>query len=168
MIAHGYREICSVLMNEYSSNSREVQRDRLNEFVVEFRRLGVSFETPGSTPEPDTAITPVPHAFLRAASAVVRTHTATETARQRARAVIEALSGRRPTEPDVGPTADRWFTMSRSFVRLAHDRSAPDAELMEGLLKQEAEYFEESLLAFAQSAVGNLDALDEILEEANG
>src|ERR1700675_1995696 len=55
MIAHAYREICTVLMNEYSSNSREVLSDHLNVFVGEFRRGGFPLDAgPGSSPGPDS------------------------------------------------------------------------------------------------------------------
>jgi hypothetical protein len=168
MIAHGYREICSMLMNEYSTNSRDVLRDKVAAFAVEFRDLGVSLDVPsGSSPEPDSAPTLVPRSFLRAASEVVTSHGATETARVRARAVIEGLGNRRAPTADVGPTADRWFEMSRYFAGAVHDRVTPDAQLMEGQLRHEAQFFEETLSAFAESAANNLDVLDEILEDAN-
>jgi hypothetical protein len=169
MIAHAYREICSVLMNEYSSNSRDVTRDKLNAFATEYRRLGFAIDAPVvSSPEPDSASTPVPQVFLRAAAEVVRAHSATDTARARARAVFEGLSNRPGSQPDIGPTSDRWFEMSRYFPKAAHDRTTPDAQLMGGQFQQEVEFFEETLSAlFAESAVSNLDALDEVLEDAN-
>jgi hypothetical protein len=168
MIAHAYREICSMLMNEYSSNSRDVMRDKVAAFAAEFRKLGISLDLPsGSSPEPDSAPTSVPQSFLRAAAEVVTSYSATDTARVRTRAVIEGLANWRGPKADVGPTADRWFEMSRFFAKAAHDRETPDAQLMGGQLRQEVQFFEETLSAFAESAVTNLDALDEILEDAN-
>jgi hypothetical protein len=168
MIAHAFREICSMLMNEYSSNSRDVTRDKVTAFAIEFRRLGISFDVPsGSSPDPDSEPTPVPQSFLRAAADVVTSHSATDTARVRARAVIEGLGNQRGPQADVGPTADRWFEMTRFFAKAAHDRDTPDAQLAAGQLRQEMQFFEETLSAFAESAVSNLDALDEILEDAN-
>lgn len=168
MIAHAYREICSMLMNEYSSNSRDVTRDKVAAFAVEFRKLGISFDVPaGSSPEPDSAPTPVSRSFLMAAADVVTSHSAMDTARVRARAVIEGLANRQGPQADVGPTADRWFEMSRFFAKAVHDRETPDAQLLEGQLRQEVQFFEETLSAFAESAVSNLDVLDEILEDAN-
>jgi hypothetical protein len=168
MIAHAYREICSVLMNEYSSNCREMLGDKLTEFVAEFRKLDIPLNAESaSSPEPDPLPKPVPQSFLKAAAAVARAHGATDTARTRARAVFEGLSTRRGSQPDVGPTADRWFRMSGFFPKRAHDRATPDAEMMVGQFKQEVEFFEETLRSFAESAVSNLDALDDILEDAN-
>src|SRR2546430_11796561 len=46
MIAHAYREICSVLLNEYSSNSREDLDGKLKDFVGEYRKLNINFEVP--------------------------------------------------------------------------------------------------------------------------
>jgi hypothetical protein len=168
MIAHAFREICSLLMNEYSSNSRDVTRDKVTAFAVEFRKVGIWFEVPsGASPEPDSRLSRVPQSFLRAAAEVVSSYSATETARVRARAMIEGLAERRGPLTDVGPTADRWFEMSRFFTKAAHDRETSDAQLMEGQLQREVRFFEETLSAFAESAVSNLDALDEILEDAN-
>jgi hypothetical protein len=85
MIAHAHREICTVLMNEYSSNSREVLSDHLNVFAAEFRRAGFAMDAgPGSSPGPDSMPTTVSVSFLKSAAAVVRTHVATE---MRARAL---------------------------------------------------------------------------------
>jgi hypothetical protein len=168
MIAHAHREICTVLMNEYSSNSREVLSDHLNVFAAEFRRAGFAMDAgPGSSPGPDSMPTTVSVSFLKSAAAVVRTHVATENARARARAVFEGFSSQRGPQPDVGPTADRWFRMSGSFTKWAHNRTTPDAQLMEGEFQQEIDFFEETLASFAETAVHNLDALDDILEDAN-
>jgi hypothetical protein len=168
MIAHAYREICSMLMNEYSSNSRDVLRDKVAAFAVEFRNLGISLDVPsGSSPEPDSAPRAVQQSFLIAAAEVVTSHGATETARVRARAVIEGLGNRSGARADVEPTADRWFEMTRFFAKAAHEREKPDAQLMVGQLLQEVQFFEETLSAFAESAASNLDVLDEILEDAN-
>ena len=111
--------------------------------------------------------TTVSDSFLKSAAAVVRTHVATENARARARAVFEGFSSQRGPQPDVGPTADRWFRMSGSFTKWAHNRTTPDAQLMEGEFQQEIDFFEETLASFAETAVHNLDALDDILEDAN-
>jgi hypothetical protein len=168
MIAHAYREICSVLMNEYSSNSREVLGDKLNKFIGEFLKLGISFDAAsGASPEPDSAPVSVSQSFLKAAVAVARVQTSTDNARARARAIFEGISGRHGSRPDVGPTADRWFRMSAFFPKWAHDRTTPDAQMMEGQFKQEVEFFEETLSSLAESAVSNLDSLDDILEDAN-
>ena len=84
MIAHAYREICSVLLNEYSSNSREDLDGKLKDFVGEYRKLNINFEVPASSvPTPDASPTLVPEPFLKAADAVVRTHAATANARDR-------------------------------------------------------------------------------------
>src|SRR5947207_15994620 len=41
MIAHAYREICSMLMNEYSSNSPEPLEPCLDEFADEHPKLNI-------------------------------------------------------------------------------------------------------------------------------
>jgi hypothetical protein len=168
LVAHAYREICNAIMNRYSTNSRIVPRDQMHKFAEEFRKLGISFEGPAAAPPiPDATMTPVPHSFLRAAAAAVRAHEATDSARDRARAVIEGVFGKRASQPGIEPMADRWFRMSSSFHKWAHHPIATDAEILGGQMKTEAEYLEESLLAFAEEGIGNLDALDDILESAN-
>jgi hypothetical protein len=57
--------------------------------------------------------------------------------------------------------------MSKFFAARAHDRKSDDAEMMQGEFANEVEFFEETLNSFAVSAVGNLDELDDILEDAN-
>ena len=70
MIAHAYREVCSMLMNECSSNSREPLEPCLDEFADEYRKLNIRPDVPaGSSPVPDVSPAPVPDSFLRAAAA---------------------------------------------------------------------------------------------------
>lgn len=167
-VAHAYREICAAIMNRFSSNSRIVVHDQMRVFSAEFRKLGLSFETPATAPpNPEAAMMSVSPAFLRAAEAAVRAHKEMESARGRARSVIEGVFGTRAAQPDIQPMADRWFRMSNSFHKWAHHPTATDAEILSGQMKAEAQYLEESLLAFAEQGVGNLDALDTILENAN-
>jgi hypothetical protein len=168
MMAHAYREICIIIMNVYSANSRDVPKDQMQKFVNEFRKLSISFETPAAAPPtPDTATTPVPVSFLKAAEAAVRAHTTTQSARDRAQAVIEGIFGKRASQPDIRPMADRWFQMSSSFHKWAHNPTTPDAQILAGSFKEEVQYLEESLFAFAESAIANLDVLDDVLESAN-
>jgi hypothetical protein len=168
MIAHAYREICSMLMNEYSPNSQEPLEPCLDEFADEYRKLNIRLDVPaGSSPVPDVSLAPVSDSFLRAAADVVRIHSTTDNARARSRAIFERLSRRHRPQPDVGPTSDRWYVMSRFFQARAHDRKTPDAQMMEGQFRQEVDFFEETLSALAETAVKNLDALDQILEDAN-
>jgi hypothetical protein len=168
MIAHAYREICSMLMNEHSSNSREPLETCLEEFADEYRKLNIRPDVPaGSSPVPDVSPTPVPDSFLSAAGAVVRVNTTTDNARARSRAIFERVSRRHGPQPDVGPTSDRWYQMSRFFQARAHDRKTLDAQMMEGQFRQEVDFFEETLSALAETAVTNLNALDQILEDAN-
>jgi hypothetical protein len=168
MIAHAYREICSMLMNEYSSNSREPLESCLDGFTDEYRKLNIRPEVAtGSSPSPDASPPSVPDSFFKAAAAVVRVHTTTDNARARSRAIFESLSRRQEYQPDVGPTSDRWYRMSRFFQERAHDRKTPDAEMLNDRFRQEVDFFEETLNAIATPAVKNLDALDEILEDAN-
>jgi hypothetical protein len=168
MIAHACREICSMLMNEYSSNSREPLEPCLDEFADEYRKLNIRPDVhAGSSPVPDVSPAPVPDSFLKAAAAVVRIHTTTDNARARSRAIFERLSRRHGPQPDVGPISDRWYQMSRFFQARAHDRKTADAQMMEGQFRQEVDFFEETLSALAETAVKNLNALDQILEDAN-
>lgn len=169
MIAHAYREICSMLMNEYSSNSRQELRANLDALVVEYRNLRVGFDVEyGTSPTPDGSSTAVPDTFLEAVGEVVRIHSTADNARVRARRLIEGLARHRPTQPDIGPTSDRWFEMARFFAGHAHhDGKTADAEFMQGRFGDEVEFFEETLSAFAEPAAQNLDALDEVLENAN-
>jgi hypothetical protein len=168
MIAHAYREICSMLMNEYSSNSREPLETCLDEFTDEYRKLNIRPDVSiGSSAVPDISPASVPDSFLKAAAAIVRVHTTTDNARARSRAIFESLSSRRGYQPDVGPTSDRWYRMSRFFQERAHDRKTPDAEMLDGRFRQEVDFFEETLGALAEPAIKNLDALDRILEDAN-
>ncbi len=168
LLAHVYREICLVFMEQHSTSSRDDIYDKLDLFAVQYRSLGVSFDTPSDMPlEPEAVLMSVPRSFLRAAAEVIRLHAARGTARARARAIFESAAQRRAARPDVGPTADRWFEMSRYFTKCSHERVTPDAEMMGDRFQQEVEFFEESMSALAESAVSNLDALDEILEDAN-
>lgn len=168
MVAHAYREICSMLMRAYSPNSREPAKTTLDQFVLEYRKLAISHDAlAASSPLLEASRPPVTDAFLEAAAAVVRAHTTTETARARSRALFEGQSSRPGPQPDVQPTSDRWFRMSQFFTARAHDRERPDGEMMQGQFQKEADFFEETLHALAVTAVGNLDTLDDILEEAN-
>ena len=168
MMAHAYREICSMLMARYSSNSRERLETRLDQFVGEFKKLRIpsDFEGEGSSPAPDLPSL-VPGSFLKAAAAVVRTHSNTDTARTRVRRIFETLASGRGHQPDVGPTADRWFQMSRFFQERCHDRTTPDSEMLNGVFRQEVEFFEETLRALAEPAVETLDVLDDVLGHTN-
>jgi hypothetical protein len=168
MIAHAYREICSMLMGEYSSNSREELNAKLDAFALESGTLNLTSELPtGSSPAPDAPPTAVPASFVTAAAALVRAHTTTDNARSRSRALFEGQARRRGVQPDVGPTSERWFRMQKFFAGHVHDRTTPDREFLEGRFKQEAEFFEETLSMLAEPAVSTLDVLDEILEDAN-
>jgi hypothetical protein len=168
MMAHAYREICSMLMARYSSNSRERVEARLDQFAGEFKRLRIptDFEGEGSSPAPDLPRL-VPGSFLKAAAAVVRTHLNTDSARTRARRIFESLARGRGHQPDVGPTADRWFEMSRVFQERCHDRTTPDEEILNGQFRQEVEFFEETLSALAEPAAETLDVLDDVLGHTN-
>ena len=168
MIAHAYREICSMLMNEYSANSREPLETRLEEFTEQYRKLNIGPEiSVGSSPRPDVSAASVPDSFLKAAAAVVRVHTTTDNARARSRAIFESQLRRHGSRTDVGPTSDRWYRMSRFFQERAHDRETPDVEMLNGQFRQEVDFFEETVSALAETAIRNLDTLDQILEDAN-
>lgn len=169
MIGHACREICSMLMARYSSNSRQRLETRLDQFVAEFKDLSipVDFEEEGTSPTKDPPPKLVPDSFLRAAADLARTHSIGDNARARARKMFESLVPRGGRPQDMWPTADRWLDMSRFFEARCHDRTTPDVEMMNGQFRLEVEFFEDSLNALARSAAENLDDLDDILERAN-
>jgi hypothetical protein len=173
MIAHAYREICSEIMNRYSPNSREDMRPLLDELADEFERLElsvVSVPGPGATQpvEGDPGPVTMPQRFVHAVGRVVALHRSAPKGRDRALAVFEGMrSGTHVLTTDIVPIAERWFHMLKFFAGHVHDRKTDDAVLLHGDFKDEAEFFEATLNSFAISAIGNLDELDLILEDAN-
>jgi hypothetical protein len=172
MIAHAYREICSELMNRYSPNSRDELRPLLDDLADQIQSFTQPAALgPASSPpvQRDPAPIAVPQAFIDSAQRVVTVHLAASTGRERALAVFRGIGQRAgATAPEVIPTAERWFLMSKFFVARAHDRKNDDGPLLLGdEFKGESEFFEATLQSFAASAIDNLNELDAILEDAN-
>lgn len=171
-IAHVYREICIGLLNLYSSNEREELKPLLDRLNAEYRRLNlsrVSEVLEGSNPfaeGKDAQV--VPRSFIESVEAVVAHHSSAPRIKSRAQAVFAAqASDPDPNNLGSSQTADRWLDMYNYFVRCAHNRTEDDAALMGEPFALTVTFFEETLLSFAEPAVGNLDALDAILEQAN-
>ena len=172
MIAHAYREICSDITNRYSPNSREENKPLLDDLADEFEALNLARAEPGpgvSAPpiENDPGQIAVPRTLITATERVVVWHRREPSGRERARAIFEGMQLERRTTAGIGPTADRWFKMSKFFVSCVHDRTTDDTEMMQGQFQEEVEFFEATLDSFATPAIGNLDELDNILEDAN-
>ena len=172
MIAHAYREICSDITNRYSPNSREEIKPLLDDIADEFEALSLAQAGPGpGAPAPPIENDPrqiaVPRTFIKATERLVVWHRREPTARERARAIFEGMQPERRATAVIGPTADRWFKMSKFFVSCVHDRTTDDTEMMQGQFQEEVEFFEATLDSFATPAIGNLDELDNILEDAN-
>lgn len=171
MIAHAYREICSDIMNQYSPNSREEIKPLLDALADEYEELGFAELDPGNvatTPvENDGEQMAVPRSFLRATGRVVVLHRRQPKAKERARAIFEGMQPDGRSAAGIGPTAERWYRMSRFFVECVHDRTTDDNEMMQGQFSEEAEFLEATLNSFATPAILNLDELDDILENAN-
>lgn len=172
-VAHAYREICSGLLNQYSSNTREEMAPHLDRLKSEYAKLGMAPEPAlpagGDTQAEGASTVPVPRSFIQSVGAVVTLHGAAPKGKDRAQAVFVGMtSNRRATTLGVSPTADRWFGMYNYFVGCAHNRDTDDSVMMDDKFVREAIFFEDTLLSFAEPAIANLDALDDILEEANG
>jgi hypothetical protein len=172
MIAHAYREICSDITNRYSPNSREDIKPLLDDLADEFEALNLSRAESGpgvSEPpiENDPGQIGVPGTLIRATGRLVVWHRREPTGRERARAIFQGLQPERRATAEIGPTADRWFKMSKFFVSCVHDRTTDDQEMMQGQFQEEVEFFEATLDSLATPAIGNLDELDNILEDAN-
>jgi hypothetical protein len=172
-VAHAYREICSGLLNQYSSNTREEMAPRLDRLTREYGKLNNAPEpTPAASgdalAEGAPALPAVPVSFMQAVGAVVMLHSAAPKGKERAQAIFAGMtSNRRAGALGVSQTADRWFRMYNYFVACVHDRETDDGEMMGADFEREASFFEDTLLSFAEPAIANLDALDDILEEAN-
>ena len=117
--------------------------------------------------ENDPGQTAVPRTLIRATEQLIAWHRKEPTGRERARAIFEGMQTERRATTGIGPTADRWFKMSKFFVSCVHDRKTDDTEMMQGRFQEEADFFEATLDSFATSAIGNLNELDSILEDAN-
>lgn len=171
-VAHAYREICSGLLNQYSSNVREEMAPRLDRLTREYGKLSIAAEpTPAASNdalvEGDSTL-PVPHSFVQSVGAVVALHSAAPKGKERAHAVFAGMtSNPRASTSGVSQTADRWFRTYNYFVGCVHDRETDDSVMMGADFEREASFFEDTLLSFAEPAIANLDALDDILEQAN-
>jgi hypothetical protein len=172
MIAHAYREICSELMNRYSSQSRDELMPLLDNFADEFEGLDLAGAAPGPSAhtvaiENEPGGITVPLTFIETAERVVQHHRSEPKGRARAIRMFEGMQLVPGAVSAVIPTAERWFQMSKYFVRCAHDRKTDDAQMLEGKFAEEKEFFEATLSSFADSAIDNLNELDGILENAN-
>jgi hypothetical protein len=171
-VAHAYREICISLLKQDSSNAREEIAPRLDRLKREYAKLAIAPEPAppmgGDALAADSGALSVSRAFIQSVDAVVKLHSAAPKGRERAHAMFVAQgAGPRVGNSGASQTADRWFEMYNYFVRCAHNKDDDDNVLMAENFAREALFFEDTLLSFAEPAIANLDALDDILEEAN-
>jgi len=171
-VAHAYREICSNLMNQYSSNEREEIKPQLDSLATELAGAGIAVE-PASVSASEPAVVSdstvaIPRALLDRVASVVAIHLATPKGKDRAQAIFRGMAlDPKALNLGVSQTADRWFRMYNYFVGCAHNREADDTVMMGDAFEREVAFFEETLLSFAEPAIENLNALDEILAVAN-
>jgi hypothetical protein len=167
-VAHAYREICIWLMNQHSPTSRVDMNEHLDSLVREFRSLNLArddISAPSDVaPFPSDLGEAVPRSFIDSVRQVVNIVAATPRGKARARAVFEGLAS---GKLDTSQTADQWFRMYNFFQGCSHDQKTDDAVMMDSRFEREVTFFEDTLLSFAEKATSNLDALDEILAEAN-
>jgi hypothetical protein len=167
-VAHAYREICIWLMNRHSPNSRVDINVRLDRLSRELRSLDLAGDDKSApsdiAPSPSDLGEAVPASFIDSVREVVNIFTATPKGRDRARAVFEGLAS---AKVDTSQTADQWFHMYNFFQGCSHDQITDDAAMVDSRFEREVTFFEDTLLSFAEKATSNLDALDQILADAN-
>lgn len=171
LMAHAFRELCIVINNQHSTNSRKLE-PLLDSMVKEYKKLDytptpLGAPTGGAAPAPPDNTVSVSGAFMQSAASLVEVHGSRMSGRDRARIALQAMSGAAGIQADITPTADRWHRMYTYFVGRAHDHAADDGGTNAAELGQEVQFFEETLESFAQPAIENLDELDAILATAN-
>lgn len=171
LMAHAFRELCIVINNQHSSNSRDFE-PLLYAMEKEYRSLNYE-PTPLAPPleaasqVPKDGSVAVPGAFMLSVAKVVESRGSRLSGRERARIALQAMSGASGRQADVTPTATRWHDMYSYFVGRAHAHDADSGGTDPTALDHELQFFEETLESFAQPAITNLDELDVILESAN-
>jgi hypothetical protein len=170
LIGHAYREMCSGLANVNGQTKKVDMNQLLDSVARHLQDEGITLdETPlaGDDPIPKVrAPITVRWNTMKAVKALVGAHAAQPRGPSRAQALFDRMHGRPPTE-EVSPSATRWHEMTRTFVYCCHNRDTADAVLLTERIDPELDFLEETLTSFAQGAVANLNALDDILEQAN-
>ena len=170
LIGHAYREMCSGLANVNGQTRRVDIKGLLDALARHLRNEGIRLEEtpgPGNDPKPRSQ-SPVTLRWktMKAVQKLVDAHSSELRGPSRAQALFDRMHARE-SSAEVSPSAARWHEMTQAFVYCCHNRDAEDSSLLTNRIDPLLDFLEETLSSFAQGAVDNLNALDDILGQAN-
>jgi hypothetical protein len=177
-VAHAVREIRNRLPDIIAGPKagwRLDYKSRLDDIGNLWKRSGLPFD--GSTPTrvserdalPSNDDIPLPYPVFQEVANLVRDHErARETRSEAARRLFLAIDPNNcVSEAILRPRIENWLKTTEWFVERAHDRGQKDAEMGGDELKGRFESFELALSAMVREFFKTVEALHEILEQAN-
>ncbi|MEW6724486.1 MAG: hypothetical protein AB1331_06150 [Bacillota bacterium] len=157
------------------AGSRLDYKSRLDDIENTWKRHGLPLD--GSTPTrvtegdalPSNGDIPVPYPVFQKVANLVRDHERVrETRSEAARRLFLAIDPNNSlSEATLRPRIENWLNTTEWFVERAHDRGQKDADMGGDELKSRFESFEWALSAMVREFFKTVEALDEILEQAN-
>lgn len=177
-VAHAVREMRNRLPDVIAGPKagwRVDYKSRLDDIGNLWKRHGLPLDrsTPTRVSEGDALPSnddiPVPYPVFQKVANLVRDHErARETRSEAARRLFLAIDPNNcVSEATLRPRIENWLNTTEWFVERAHDRGQKDAEMGGDELKSRFESFEWALSAMVREFFKTVEALDEILEQAN-
>lgn len=176
-VAHAVREIRNRLPDVIAGpkvGSRLDYKSRLDEIQKLWEKHGLPLD--GTTPtrvseedaSPSDSIS-VPNPVFQKVADLVRDHRhAREIPSEATRRLFQAIDPNNcVSEATLRPRIGQWLNTAAWFVQRAHERGQKDTEMGEDELKDRFERFELALWAMVTEFFKTVEALDEILEQAN-
>lgn len=177
-VAHAVREIANRLPDVIAgpkAGGTLQYKNRLDDIAKIWKGHGLPLD--GSVPTtvrkddalPSNHDIPVPYPVFQKVVSLVRDHERTrETRSEAARRLFLAIDpNNRISEATLRPRIENWSKTTEWFVEHVHDRGQKDAEMSGDELKNRFDSFELALSAMVSEFFKTVEALDEILEQAN-
>jgi len=176
-VSHAVREIRNRLpevISGFRSNPTVQYKNKLDEISKIWKRNGLPID--GSLPqtiakseESLSDSIPLPKILYGRISRLVKDH---DEARQKPIDAAKRLfSGTTQEDLDLGnnlrPVVDQWLSITKWFVKNAHDSGTVDNDVDQQEFRKNFEIFETTLGALLKGFFATIEDLDEILEDTN-